>query len=551
MSGTPPTLRPAIAKLAERHWTITLSHDPIWATQVGDERFADRLPDLRPSARDEAMSAFQGSLADSSSMPRAGLSRLERTTLDVIEAHARTELERRALGYDQLETVDQLAGPSTLIERLLEVQPLRTATEGDAFVGRLERVPDYLDGVIGLLHDGLARGIAPARVVVERVLRQVDALLDQPPARWRAVLAAPAPSRSRVEGAIRDRVVPAYGAYRAALMTTMQRARRNPGLMALARGDELYASRVRAWTSLEADPASLHEAGREELAAIRREQAKLARLRGHDSIRAAAADAARRTRCEDRQRIIHEARRHVARGWQAAGRLTRRRPATNCRVQAIDPAREHHILDYYVQPSADGSRPGTFHVNTRPGRALYQLASTAFHEGSPGHHLQTALEQEAHGRPAVLRFAADLVGGAFCEGWGLYAERLADEMGLYESDADRFGMLELQALRAARMVVDTGIHAMGWTRARALEVLADAWGDAPDDTAIEVDRYIALPGQALCYTVGLREIRRWRDHHVPPGNRQALMAFHDHLLDLGSLPLPSINREMEVFDAHA
>jgi len=198
-----------------------------------------------------------------------------------------------------------------------------------------------------------------------------------------------------------------------------------------------------------------------------------------------------------------------------------------------------------VPASEDGSRPGTFHVSTRPGRALYRLATTTYHESSPGHHLQVELEQQAAERPLIRRFTASLVGGAFCEGWGLYAERLADEMELFADDYERLGMLELQALRAARLVVDTGIHVFGWEREQAIATLEEAWADNRAEAEIEIDRYIAMPGQALSYTLGMLEILRWRRAAAEQGGPAfSLVAFHDQLLNLGSLPLPAIEREL-------
>ena len=205
--------------------------------------------------------------------------------------------------------------------------------------------------------------------------------------------------------------------------------------------------------------------------------------------------------------------------------------------------REAHVLDYYQGPSLDGGRPGTYDVNTRP-RPRHALASTTFHEAIPGHHFQCALDVEAPDRPALRRFAAELTGAAFAEGWGLYSERLADEMGLYQDGYERLGMLELQALRAARLVVDTGLHALGWPRERALDLLGQVW--QPEwEVAVEVDRYVAMPAQARCYKVGQLEIERWRAEAARrEGPAFSLARFHDRVLALGALPLATAAREL-------
>ena len=201
---------------------------------------------------------------------------------------------------------------------------------------------------------------------------------------------------------------------------------------------------------------------------------------------------------------------------------------------------------FYNPATADGSRPGVYYVNTyEPDqRPLHQLATTTHHEANPGHHFQISIEHEITGRPLLRRFGGFLSGSSFTEGWGLYAERLADEMGLYESEYERLGMLDSLAFRANRLIVDTGIHALGWERERAVTQMQTG-GLSPVDADIEVDRYIALPGQALSYMIGMLEIRSWRDAaERRAGSAFDLSDFHDRLLSLGSLPLPSLRREM-------
>jgi uncharacterized protein (DUF885 family) len=220
-------------------------------------------------------------------------------------------------------------------------------------------------------------------------------------------------------------------------------------------------------------------------------------------------------------------------------------PEENCEVRPVDRSREQDVLDHYLPPTADGSRPGVYYVNTVPGRPLHHLASTTYHEANPGHHLQTALELAASDRPAIRRFASDLVASAFVEGWGLYSERLAGTIGLFENDYELLGMLEQQALRAVRLVVDTGIHARGWTREQARAEMRRS-GMAADEIEIEVDRYAALPAQALSYKVGQRAIEQLRERaREREGDAFSLKGFHDRLMALGSLPLDALEAEME------
>jgi uncharacterized protein (DUF885 family) len=237
----------------------------------------------------------------------------------------------------------------------------------------------------------------------------------------------------------------------------------------------------------------------------------------------------------------------VKRGWDASPRFFVRLPEDDCEVRAVEEFREADMpFAWYQPPSEDGSRIGIYYVNAYdlPGRPLHHLATTTYHEANPGHHFQITLEQEMQDRPRLRRFGGILAGSASVEGWGLYSERLADEMGLYEDDMERLGMLDGQAHRSARLVVDTGIHALGWSRDRSVAALEEA-GVPHTDAVIETDRYITLPGQALSYKIGQLEIERWRREAAErEGAEFSLKRFHDRLLALGSLPLAAMEREL-------
>jgi uncharacterized protein (DUF885 family) len=245
--------------------------------------------------------------------------------------------------------------------------------------------------------------------------------------------------------------------------------------------------------------------------------------------------------------MVRLAEEQVARGWDAAHGFFGRLPSANCEVRAVEEFREDDMpFAFYQSPSADGARAGIYYVNTSDlaERPLHHLATTTYHEANPGHHLQLTIEQEIPDRPDLRRFGGMLAGAAFVEGWGLYSERLADEMGLFLDGHERAGMLDAQAHRAARLVVDTGIHALGWSREAAVAKLVEA-GVPPLDAGIETDRYIALPGQALSYKIGQIEIERWRREAAErEGAAFSLKGFHDRLLALGSLPLTAIEREL-------
>ncbi len=202
---------------------------------------------------------------------------------------------------------------------------------------------------------------------------------------------------------------------------------------------------------------------------------------------------------------------------------------------------------FYMPPTLDGSRPGQYYLNTyQPDqRQLHKIAAITFHEATPGHHFQIAIEMDLQGLGRFRTLGAKMAGSAYVEGWGLYTERLADEMGLYQTDAERLGMLDAQSFRAARLVVDSGLHAMGWDRDRAITFMHERGSLPMVDAEIEVDRYTIWPGQALSYKMGQREIERARaDVGERLGDRFDLRVFHDEVLGHGSLPLETLRREI-------
>jgi uncharacterized protein (DUF885 family) len=312
----------------------------------------------------------------------------------------------------------------------------------------------------------------------------------------------------------------------------------------------LYRLAMRAWTTLELDPVELHQVGLDELAEINAERRTIARGAGFGDdfdayrrhIQADPANVA-----PSAEALVARAREDIGRALAAAPSWFGRLPVSTCDVRPVDAFMEKDApFAYYFPPAVDGSRPGIYYVNTYdlPHRYFSTLGTTTYHEAVPGHHFQIALEMEHPDLPAFRRLGSRLVGGAYAEGWGLYSERLAGEMGLFRNDAERFGMLTAQAWRAGRLIVDTGIHALRRDRAWGVRVLLDA-GLTETDASIETDRYITWPGQALTYKVGQREIERLRrELTARDGAAFDVRAFHDAVLGHGSLPLATLAREL-------
>jgi uncharacterized protein (DUF885 family) len=536
-------------RIADRFWDQVLELNPLLGTLVGDERFDERLEDLSPAGRARREVVHRSALADLAAVDRGSLDLEDRVTLDLVETLATRNLTTLALGYDRLEVTDHLWGPGTLLADLGSFVRADTAARRDALVRRLRAVPAYLEGVAGVMREGVATERTAAGLVVDRLDAQVGRLLTDGPERCAVLSALPeddTEGRAAVVDALRDVVFPAYEDYRSELRDYRPNAREGIGLIALPGGEELYAAQILGFTTLPLAAKDVHELGMEQLERIQEEKRIVARSLGAPDPETAVAR--RREEGLDsfasREEIVALAREQVDRGWAAAPSFFGALPDRNCEVRAIEALREADMPEFYIAPTADGSRPGIYYVNTSNPtlRPRHALATTTYHESSPGHHFQGALEVQAANRAAIRRFAADIIGMAFCEGWGLYSERLADEMGLYRDDYERLGMLEMQAFRAARLVVDTGIHALGWERQRAIDVLRSS-GLPKEPAEREVDRYVSIPGQALCYKLGQLEIERWRADAAGRAGF-SLQTFHDRLLSLGSLPLPTLRREL-------
>ena len=395
----------------------------------------------------------------------------------------------------------------------------------------------------------MAAGVTSPRVVAERAVAQVQRILDTGPTESPALAPVQDPhDRERVIEVVRDVVNPAYVQFLDVLRDYLPHATETIGVGALPGGDAIYASEILAWTTLSLEAENVHALGVERFDAIAEERAAAAHRLGY-----ANADEAIRARTQagdntaaSPEALVKLASEQVERGWDAAPGYFGRMPPPTARSAPWRRSARRTCRSRSTTPHRGRLARGVYYVNTYglDDRPLHHLASTTYHEANPGHHFQIAIEQEIPGRPRLRRFGGFLAGSAFCEGWGLYSERLADEMGLYADDWERLGMLEAQAHRAARLITDTGIHALGWTRDRAIAKLEE--GGVPNvDAVIEIDRYIALPGQALSYMIGMIEIERAREAATRrEGPAFSLSDFHDRLLGLGQLPLLALQREL-------
>jgi uncharacterized protein (DUF885 family) len=536
--------------LVERYWDDLLELEPLLGTSVGDERFDDRLPDPSEAGRARAETVHRAALAEAEAVDRAGLDMEVRTSLDLVEAIARRSLAQLEHRTDRLAVASHLWGPGALIGDIASIQQSDSPERVDRYDERLRALPAYLEACADVAREGVEEGITSPRIVAERAVAQIERLLELEPRDAPVVVPVrgdPA-AAERLAGTVRDVVWPAYARYLDVLRDYLPHATGSIGLSALPGGDAMYAAEILAWTSLPLGAQEIHDLGVERFEHIQAERREIATTLGHATpeealaaYRASGADTA-----TSPERLVELARDQVRRSWDAAPDWFGHLPSTNCEVRPVEAFREADMAAaFYHGPTEDGSRPGIYYINTYdlPSRDLHVIAGITFHEANPGHHFQVAIEQEFQGRPRLRRFGGIMAGSAFVEGWGLYAERLADEMGLYVNAWERLGMLENQNLRAARLITDTGIHALGWDRDRAVAKLEEG-GSSRTDAVIEIDRYITMPGQALSYMIGMIEIERARAAAASrPGF--VLRDWHDRLLALGTIPLPALARELD------
>ncbi|HET7029280.1 MAG TPA: DUF885 domain-containing protein [Candidatus Limnocylindrales bacterium] len=542
-----------VDQLADRFWEDILELNPTTATVYGDERYNDRLEDPSPAGRAKARRLMERTKAAAEAISPEGLSVEERITRDMLIVIADQAIEQDDQGTYRLTVVDQIGGPQTLLPQICQFQPADTPERLEKFVARLESYRDYMAANTDILREGLETGLTAPRIVAERTVAQLERMLAVPVQDGIVASLAQVSSeedRDRVRDLAAEVIYPADHAYLAFLQGEyLPATREDPGLWSAPNGDRIYRTQARAWTTLEIDPQEVHDIGLEELRLIdvgRREIAGDAGASSPAEYRQWLADDPANTP-NSKEELLARAREDIDRALAVAPRYFGALPKAGCDVKAVEEFKERDApFAYYFPPSTDGSRGGTYYANgyDLPSRKYTKLATTTYHEAVPGHHFQIALEQENEQLSTFRRLGARIVGGAYVEGWGLYSEKLADEMGLYRNEAERFGMLDAVAWRAARLVVDTGLHALRWTRQQSIDFLLEA-GLSETDAVIETDRYICWPGQALTYMMGCREIERLRHElEARDGSRFDLREFHDQVLAHGSLPLATLSREL-------
>ena len=557
-----PETAARLAELADRFWQTSLDADPLMSTEVGAPGRDARLPPLEPAAREAIARRLESQRAEVEAIDAGGLTNADRITRDAlrqaIDATA-TFIHADSDAY----TVDPMGGPQVSFLNVADYQSVQSVDDGRDMVERWRAMGPWVDELIARQRRSIADGRPPVRILCERVVDELDSLLAQPDEAWPLLSPATAEREawstaerdafgSDLAAGVRKGVRPAFERYRAFVRDEalpMARGDADVGLATLSGGAEMYRALARAHTTTDLEPEELHAIGLREIERIDGELIELGgRLLGADGL----GDTISRLRgdrglyFDSGDEIEEVARRSLARAQEATPDWFNRLPRTPVEVVPMGAHEEEHsTIAYYRDPSSDGSRPGRYYVNrshpeTRP---RYEAEALAFHESVPGHHLQVALAQELTSLPDFRRHALTT---AFVEGWGLYAERLSNEMGLYSGDLDRIGIASFDAWRASRLVVDTGMHALGWSRSQAIAFMTEHTALGTNNIANEVDRYIVWPGQALAYKIGQLEFLRLRDEaRRRLGERFDIRRFHDAVLEPGALPLDVLRGNVE------
>jgi uncharacterized protein (DUF885 family) len=565
LSQTPAAAAPQSEESRQLHaifdaqWEATARRHPEFATFRGDHRFGDRWTDNRPAARDQRDREDRETLQRLKAIDRTRLDATDQVSLDMAVRVLEDTVRLQAFsGYRSL-TLGSMRGFHTALPEVLRFSPSRNRAEIEQMLARLSAYPGLLDIEIENLKRGMATGWVPSRPVLQRVLSAMDGLLLPPeqtaifePFKSMGSAIPPEeqqPLRERALRLIATEAQPALRRLRAFVAGPYLAAAPAEGnFSAYPGGTEVYAALVAQHTTTPLSPDDIHDMGLGLVTRLRAQMEEVMRSSGYtgawdDFVKYLNTD----------PRFFHASPEAMLAGYQAIAkridpelpRLFAELPRLPYGVRPIPAYAGPGAAAYYSRGTSDGTRAGWFYANTQAYKAhpMWTMETLVAHETVPGHHLQISRALELRGLPQFRRNAFVT---AYTEGWGLYAETLGSELGLYADPYSRFGHLQAQMFRAVRLVVDTGLHAKGWTRQRAIGYMIEQSAKDPETVAAEIDRYLSNPGQALSYMVGQQRILALRDKaRQALGARFDIRQFHAVILDQGPMPLDTLERQVD------
>jgi len=544
------TRRKALNDLLAEQWEYNMRTSPIYASILGDKRYNDKVDDFSQKAIDDGLADAKKFLDRFEAIDTTGFPEQEILNKKLMMRDLKMTLESARFKPWEM-PVSQFGGVHVDMPQLVSVLSFQSVKDYDDYIARLKQMPRYFDENMIQMRKGMAEGLMPARILLEKVVTQSNGLATQTPeqspfaqpfAKFPSGISEADQKRLREAGlaAIRDSVLPAYVKFTKFVRDEYApKGRTEPGVWALPNGAERYAFLVKQNTTTNLTPEEIHQIGLQQVHDIEARMLKVANQLGFKDLKSldAAIKKDPQLHFQSRQAIIDLYKKDTDQMYAKLPDLFGRLPKAKVEIMPIEEFREKESATHYIQPAIDGSRPGHVMVNTGDfaNRTRLDVETTAYHEGVPGHHMQIAIAQEL---PQLPPFRQNEYYNAYIEGWALYSERLGEEVGFFQDPYSYFGHLQDDMLRAIRLVVDTGFHYKHWTRQQVVDFFHDHSTIDEVEVQSETDRYMAIPGQALGYKVGQLEILNLRAYAKDQlGDKFDIRGFHDEVLGAGALPM--------------
>ncbi len=554
----------ALAALFDEHFERSLEMNPLQATFIGDYRYNDRManatsPEYR--AADTALhKEFLGRLLE---IDREQLDDQDRLSYDLFRINREQSLEGKQFPF-HLVPINQFYSLTSLFVQLgsgSSAHPFRTVKDYDDFLSRADQFAINIDQIIANMREGMREGVVQPRILMEKLVPQLESQIVDDPEQssfYAPVSAMPAEfseqERTRLTAAYKDKInntiIPAYERLNNFLGDDyLSAARETVGLSALPNGADWYAYMVRLRTTTDLTPDEIHQIGLDEVARIHAEMRGVMEDVGFEGDLKDFFDFVNTDDqffFDEPEELIQGYRDMSAHIGELSKKLFDIFPKSAFEVRRVEPFREQSAAGgSYMAGTADGTRPGVFYANAYDikARGKWAMESLFLHEAIPGHHFQIMIQRENEALPDFRRYGGFT---AFSEGWGLYAESLGKELGVYTDPYQYFGGLNAELWRSIRLVVDTGIHAKGWTRQQVLDYMYANSAVAEARAVAEAERFMAIPGQALAYKVGQLKIREIRDNaEARLGDRFDIKRFHTEVLKDGAMPLSMLEAKID------
>jgi uncharacterized protein (DUF885 family) len=560
--------RKALNALLAEQWEYTMQTSPEFATILGDKRFNDRLSDFSQAQIDRDLAMTKKFFDRFSAIDTSGFPEQEALNKTLMVRNLREQLDN-AHFKDWEMPINQMSGAHIDLPQLVAIFPFDTVKDYDDYIARLKQIPRVLDENVVQMKKGMAEGLMPPKLLLEKVAVQAQEIGTMPPekspfaqpldklpknaplsasnlrfvTKWTPDTFSEADKKRLRQGvldAIKVSVNPAYMKFTAFVRDEYApKGRTQPGIWSLPDGDARYVAAVKRSTTTNMTPEEIHQLGLKQVAELESQMMVIAKQLGYNDLKSlnAAIEKDPKLHGTSRKQILDEYRKYTDQMWAKLPTLFGRLPKARLKIMPIEEFNEKTGATHYNQGTPDGSRSGHVMVNTGEWtkKLLITDESTAYHEGVPGHHMQVSIAQEL---PTLPPFRQQAGYTAYAEGWALYSERLGKEIGFYQNPYSDYGRLQDEMLRAIRLVVDSGFHYKHWTREQVVNFFHDHSNTDEPTVQSETDRYIAWPAQALAYKVGQLTILKLRgEAQKELGNKFDIKGFHDEVLGAGGLPM--------------